>query len=131
MAKRPTSKSIFWLQTAIEHLPADQEVPLKTLGYNVYQTQKAHWLGWLDLSKGTGAYSRSASDERDARDVYNRIVEPKMLIWLADTAGVDREKLRLALIEAGGISGLASKSAAVRRHIPWPEIEQALGKMSA
>jgi hypothetical protein len=51
--------SIASFTRAIVALPSDQPVPLGTPGYNRYTTQKAHWLGWLSPSAGTGTYPRS------------------------------------------------------------------------
>lgn len=126
MSHREPSESVKWLLSAIERLPSDEPVPLGTQGYNKYDTQKAHWLGWLDPNAGTGTYPRSERGARDARDVYNRIVEPKMLIWLATAAGLPREKVDAAIADAAAVTPLASKAAAVRRHLPWAMVESAL-----
>ena len=83
--------SIEWLIEAIRALPFDAPVPHGTPGYNQYTTQKAHWLGWLDLAAGTGSYPRSAGAGRDAKYVYNHIIEPKLLLWLVTSAGVNAE----------------------------------------
>jgi hypothetical protein len=85
------TESIEWLARAIEQLPSDQPVPAGTRGYNRYTTQKAHWLGWLRPESGTGSYPRSTSKHRDAHDVYNRIVEPKLLMWLISAAGIPND----------------------------------------
>jgi hypothetical protein len=53
-------------------------------------------VGWLDPAAGTGSYPRKTDPNRDARDVYNRIVEPKLLQWLISAAGVDEERVRQA-----------------------------------
>ena len=126
MTKRTAFKSIAWLIEAINDLPADASVPKGTPGYNVYQTQKEHWLGWLDPSAGTGTYPRKNNDERDSRDVYNRIVEPKMLVWLATAAQVERTLLHAATTAANAAEKMPSKSAAIRKFIPWAVVEAAL-----
>ncbi len=126
MTKRTASKSIAWLIEAINDLPADALVPKGTQGYNAYRTQKEHWLGWLDPSAGTGTYPRENNDQRDARDVYNRIVEPKMLVWLATAAQVERTLLHAATTAANAAEKMPSKSAAIRNYIPWAVVEAAL-----
>jgi hypothetical protein len=126
MTIRTASKSIAWLTEAIKSLPADESVPKGTQGFNVYQTQKEHWLGWLDPSAGTGTYPRQNNDERDARDVYNRIVEPKMLVWLATAAKVELTLLHTAIAAANASEKMPSKSAAIRKYIPWAVVEAAL-----
>lgn len=128
MKNKPPSENIEWLTKAIRRLPSDDPVPSRTPGYNIYNTQKDHWLGWLDPTAGTGTYPRQPGKNRDARDIYNRIVEPKLLIWLISAAGVKSELVQLALHDAGLASKLASKSAAIRRHVPWHTLAEALRK---
>ena len=131
MTKRTPSKSIAWLIESIRNLPADDEVAKGTQGYNVHRTQKEHWLGWLDPSARTGSYPRQDDGKRDARDVYNRIVEPKMLIWIATAARVDPTLLHAATCAADIAEKMPSKAAAVRKHISWAVLEMALGSQQA
>lgn len=128
MKSRSDSRSVDWLIQAIRRLPPDKRVPDRTPGYNNYNTQKEHWLGWLDPTAGTGSYPRRARSDRDARYVYNHIVEPKMLLWLVSAAGVSPELLDSAERAAKTASTLAGKSAAIRRHVPWSEVAAALSK---
>ena len=129
MKRRPPSESIAWLATAIRRLPSDDPVALGTPGYNRYVTQRDHWLGWLDPRSGTGTYPRADRPERDARDVYNRIVEPRMLLWLADAAGVPQTRLDAAKEAAREKTKLASQSAAIRSHIPWEIMAEQLSRL--
>lgn len=69
----------------IERLSSDEPVHDPRVWY---MTQKEHWLGWLREYDGPGAYGRIAGKQRDARFAYNHIVEPKMLLWLIEAAGV-------------------------------------------
>ena len=126
--QRSDSESIAWFIGAIRRLSSDERVPDRTPGYNKYNTQRDHWLGWLDPTAGTGTYPRKTSKDRDARDVYNRIVEPRMLLWLISAAGVRPELLQAARQAAEGAPSLAGKSAAIRRHVPWPVVADALLK---
>ena len=64
---QPDTLTVEWLVEAIQRLPADEPVPGRTPGYNVYRTQKDHWLGWLQPSNGTGTYPRRSGNERGAR----------------------------------------------------------------
>lgn len=120
--------SIEWFIKVIEALPSDPPVPLGTPGYNQYTTQKSHWLGWLDPTAGTGSYPRSTGAGRDAKYVYNHIVEPKLLLWLVSAAGVQAELVALARASAEAAKSMAGKSAAVRRQIPWATVCDALLK---
>lgn len=124
MTNRPVAESIEWFTQAIKGLPGDDPVPRGTPGYNKYPTQKDHWLGWLDPTAGTGTYPRQAGASRDARDVYNRIVEPKLLIWLISAAAVDPERVRLAVREAETRPSPASRRqlGGMFRGTLWPRL---------
>lgn len=128
MNQSPEQGSVEWLIKAIDALPSDDPVPVGTPGYNEYATQKAHWLGWLNPGAGTGSYPRASGNEGGARNVYNRIVEPKMLLWLVSAAGVRRELVDSAHAVAESQKPMATRAAEIRRHVPWTEIEAALSK---
>jgi hypothetical protein len=92
-----------------------------------YSSQRQHWLGWLDEYDGPGAYGRKAPGGRDAEFVYNHVVNPKMLIWLAEAAGAPRSRLlraKKAAISAG--ARMPAMSAAIRREFPYAYIETLL-----
>ncbi len=118
--------SIEWFIQAIRDLPSDNPIANRMPGYNNYSTQKDHWLGWLDPNSGTGTYPRASRQDRDARYVYNHIMEPKMLLWLVLAARVSPDLIQEAVLATEGASSLASKSAAVRKSIPWPVVSAAL-----
>jgi len=127
MAKGSTSgggRTIAQLLTAIRKLPSDP--PMERPGI-WYTTQKQHWLGWLREDNGPGAYGRT-NCRRDAKFVYNHIVNPYMLLWLMDAAGLSRTLVRKAsrAAAAASRSSLQTQARAVRRHVPWPVVEQAL-----
>src|SRR5690606_31435310 len=111
------------LLRAIKRLPTDPPVhdPRKW-----YRTQKEHWIGWLDEYAGPGAYGRKTPSPTDARHVYNRIVEPKMLLWLAEAAGVSAEKVGEAKRQAATATSLQQAAGRVRRLIPWEDVEHAI-----
>lgn len=128
MTSQPDSQSVSWFVEAIRRLPSDDPVPPRTLGYNVYRTQKDHWLGWLQPNNGTGTYTRRSGDERGARHVYGQIGEPLMLLWLASAAGVRKEVIDHAKAAASTTDNLRSKCGKIRTHIPWGEIAAALSR---
>lgn len=123
---RLDSLSPQWLAQVIERLPQDQAVPDNTPGYNVYNTQRAHWLGWLDPAAGTGTYALTTRGSVSARTVYQRIGEPRMLLWLAEAAGVDPELLLQARESTAQVQPLASQCAAIRKLIPWRLLAEVL-----
>jgi hypothetical protein len=95
-----------------------------------YRSQKEHWLGWLSEYNGPGYYGRKDS-RRTAEFVYNHINCAPMLLWLAEVSGVSSALLKLAAHEAlQARSPNAGASAAVRRVIPWAEIERRLTPIS-
>ena len=128
MHQTPDQASVEWLIRAIEAIPSDSPVPIKTAGYNKYTTQKDHWLGWLNPAAGTGSYPRASGNERGARNVYNRIVEPKMLLWLIAAAGVRKELVDAARVAAANDAPLPTRAAAIRKYVPWVEVAAALSK---
>lgn len=90
-----------------------------------YDHQKDHWLGWLAGYSGPGAYGR-ATWRRSAEFVFNHVVNPQMLIWLAEALGVEQRSIRRAVRDALTKRSMAAMSAAVRRVIPWSTIEPLL-----
>src|SRR5215218_7151335 len=113
---------------AIQVLPSDKPriYPKKS-----YSTQKEHWLGWLRGYHGPGAYGRHPETRRDAEYVYNHIVEVEMLLWLIEAAGVEPGLVSAARRSAIKAKALASKSAAIRKHVPWAEVKNVLWKRDA
>ena len=115
-----TTFSVPMLRRAVRRLPPD--VPRVHPG-KWYATQHEHWLGWLGEYEGPGAYGRQVDENRDARYVYNHIVEWRMLIWLAEAAGIDARVVRSAKRAAGGAGSMQSGAAEVRRTVPWEMLE--------
>jgi hypothetical protein len=115
-----------WLSDAIGRLPSDLPVPKGTSGYNRYTTQKDHWIGWLNPAAGTGTYSRRTGHGATARLIYNRIVEPQMLLWLAEASGVEDDLVSAACYAAARTARFGSKAAAVRKILPWSVVADAL-----
>ena len=112
------------LECAIRGLPPDAEVPKGTQGYNRYTTQHAHWIGWLSVTPGAGSYARSP--EVRARVVYNRLVEPQMLLWLIEASKVDPGLVSKAKRAVSALTTLAGKSKAIREVVPYSVVADAL-----
>ena len=119
--------SVLQLANFIESLPADKEAPEGTQGFNNYNTQKAHWLGWLDSKSTTGSYQRQEKSGRGAKYVYNHIMEPKMLLWLIAASGLQVEIAKDASLNTFPAHKyfklLASSCAAIRKVLPWQALE--------
>jgi hypothetical protein len=119
------------LNAKIRNLTSDHPVEGRRPGYNNYKTQKDHWLGWLGATPGTGTYERKTPPHRGARYVYNHIVEPKMLLWLIEAAGVEPalvEAAQQASLEARTLPG---KSKAIRQLVPWSVVARMLWPRNA
>ena len=115
--------SIRRFRDAIKKLPSDRR---RDTPGNLYKTQKEHWLGWLREYHGPGYYGRQDSTPRNAKLAYNRIVEVKMLLYLAKASGVSSRRLAKVCAAERAAPSLQAKSGAVRKVIPWEVIEEAL-----
>jgi hypothetical protein len=92
-----------------------------------YTSQKEHWIGWLLQYDGPGAYNRKRWKGRSAEFAYNHVRCPPMLLWLAEAAGVPKKKVLAAKRSAlKAPQNLSGQSAALRKAIPWPIIEQCI-----
>ena len=118
-----SSYSVEKLIDVIQKLPSDKEVSIGTQGYNLYRTQKSHWLGWLDTKSNTGTYHRKEAPNRGAKFVYNHIMEPKMLLWLISASGVDMKLVTQAEENAANAKTMASSCAAIRKVVSWEALE--------
>jgi len=88
-----------------------------------YRSQKEHWLGWLSEYDGAGYYGRK-SRGLSAQFAYNHIMCPPMLLWIAEASGISKKKVLTAKQSAlSARPTLASQCAAIRKSIPWSEID--------
>jgi hypothetical protein len=88
--------------------------------------QKEHWLGWLRVYEGPGAYDRKGF-HHDAAFAYNHCGCPPMVLWLGEAVGIELQivkRAKTAALQAGGT--YSSRCAAIRRHIAWADVEQRL-----
>ncbi|BFU89264.1 MAG: hypothetical protein NTAFB01_04510 [Nitrospira sp.] len=110
------------LLIAISRLPEDR----RKRGGAWYESQKEHWVGWLFHYNSPGAYGRKATAGRDAKFVYNHIVCPDLLTYLADASGVSRGLVRQAkrIASSGGTE--MARAGAIRRIVPWDMVQTAL-----
>lgn len=91
-----------------------------------WESQKEHWIGWLFHYNSAGAYGRKVVDGRDAKFVYNHIVCPGLLLFLAKGSGVDRRLISTATKAAKAEATEMAKSGAIRRYVTWPIVLAAL-----
>jgi type I restriction enzyme R subunit len=118
-----TAVSIRQFIAAIERLPETKIRPGRSKVW--YTSQKEHWLGWLQQYDGPGAYGRTQTGH-DAKFAYNHIVNPYMLLWLIEAAGVSDDKVKAAASAAEAGTTLMQKAGSVRKQAPWNEVAKAL-----
>ena len=91
-----------------------------------YLSQREHWMRWLGAYDGAGYYGRQ-NWNRTAEFVYNHINCPPMVLWLGEASGIEMQTLVKAKNAALRASpSFPSQSAAIRRVIPWTDIEAKL-----
>jgi hypothetical protein len=84
--------------------------------------QKEHVLTWFasQVTRGGGAYSRQTPNT-SARTTYNRLMNPAMILWIAEALGEDTE-----VVQEAGEKALAvpsrSRAGAARKVLPWSRI---------
>jgi hypothetical protein len=110
------------LLIAISRLPVDRRRRTKVW----YESQKEHWIGWLFNYNSPGAYGRKVTSGRDAEFVYNHIVCPGLLTYLADASGVSRSLVRQAKRMMLSKGTEMARAGAIRRIIPWGTVQTAL-----
>ena len=97
------------------------------LGKALYLSQKQHWLEWLDDYARRDAEGGPDHKPRSAEFIYNRIMCPPMLYWLAEGTGVPDVYLDRAFDAVVDVAPRpASRCAALRWVIPWGTVEFAL-----
>jgi hypothetical protein len=107
---------------AIESLPGDGRFNARS---GTTATTKEQWLGWLSEYHVPGYYDRKGVGY-DARFAYNHLSNPRMLLWLAEAAGIEGETVTVAAAAAEEGKTVMQKAAAVRKCIPWTRIANAL-----
>lgn len=91
-----------------------------------YNNHKEHWLNWLKEYDGPGYYGRQTWNV-SAENVYNRVVNPSMVLWLGEAAGVPKKQVREACNAAlTADATMAAQSAAIRKVISWSKIREQL-----
>lgn len=117
------SLEIAELLIAISRMPEDRRVRSSKTWY---ESQKEHWVGWLFHYNSPGAYGRKVTKGRDAKYVYNHIVCPGLLLYLVKGSGVDERAIKAAKKAAALEKTDMAKAGAIRRHIPWIAVLEAL-----
>lgn len=134
--KTPAPMTHRTLRTKIAALPATSSATAKFTAAVVkanpkqkeraatwYTSQQQHWLGWLAEMDGAGFYGRQVGAPPTAAQVYGRIVNPAMLVWLGEASGLDVAAAVAAALKKNTMAGMAG---AIRKALPWSVVEAAL-----
>jgi len=116
------------LQRAVRRLPATAPQSDK-LSKGGYETHQDHWIRWLKEYDGPGFYGRSDWSV-DARSVYQRLANGRMIVWLSEAAGEDPERIRAAItaMKLHGSGRKQTEAKIVRFHLPWERLAELLFK---
>ena len=89
---------------------------------------KQGMIDWLKEYDSPGYYKREAYGGKSAKFMYNHLQSPAALIFLAEAAGVEMEKVRVAFEKAidPGCKTKASQCGVIRKIIPWALVERAI-----
>ncbi len=95
-----------------------------------YNHEQLHMCCWFagQITNGAGHYTRSEANY-SARTTYNRLLEPRSLLWIATVMGVDKNELRAAAAEMKDKKANAAKCGIVRKHAPFDTILALYRKM--
>ena len=89
---------------------------------NQHEIQKKHMITWFH-----------AKGHASAQTTYNRLLDPAMRVWLAESVGVGRDTLEKALRNAGGKRNnrkAGTQAAVIRKAIPWAAVFSAMKPIS-
>lgn len=111
--------SIIDLLTAVRRLPAHMPQSDR-LPFGDYQSHKDHWIGWLSEYNTEGAYGRTDTAVSDARTVYQRLNNDRIIIWLNEAAGEAPPIIATAIAMTSRCLGnKQAKAKIARQHLPW------------
>lgn len=114
--------SIKELLQAVGRLPATAPQSDK-LSKGGYETHRDHWIRWLKEYDGPGYYGRCDWNV-DARAVYQRLANGRMIVWLSEAAGEDPKLIRraIAAMKRHGNGRKQTEAKIVRSHLPWEQV---------
>lgn len=93
-----------------------------------HHNQKEHVLSWFasQVTRGAGAYSRKTSNT-SARTTYNRLLNPAMILWIAEALGEDPDAVQEAGEQVLTVPS-RSRAGAARKAFPWARIIELANK---
>ncbi len=120
--------SIKELLRAVRRLPSTA-LQSDNLSKGGYETHQDHWIGWLKEYDGPGYYGRSNWNV-DARAVYQRLANGRMIVWLSEAAGEDPKRITAAIaaMKRHGKGRKQAEAKIARSHLPWEQVATLLFK---
>jgi len=107
-----------------------QQLPEETaLSAQFHSSQKQAWIHWLSNYVRSGDIGR-ADRRRDARFIFNKLNLAPMIIWLAESSGVDAHRVRKANDAVVKSDSAQTQTAKVRQILPWELIASHLERFS-
>lgn len=95
-----------------------------------YNHEQLHMCCWFaaQITNGAGHYSRSEVNY-SARTTYNRLLEPRSLLWIGVALGADKAALKAAAEEMKTAKSNQTKCGIVRKHVPFETIRALYQKL--
>ena len=114
------------LGSAAAHFPISDQYELDYLpGEHWWNSQHEHVIAWFNEIDGPGAYKRR-SRGLGAHHAYTHFQCASGLLWIAEAVHADPVVVQRAAEAAAGVGRPATQCAAIRRILPWQQIEALL-----
>ena len=94
-----------------------------------YRSFKEQWIDWLKDCEAPGYYGRIPG-KRTPRDVYQRLNNAGMIVWLNEAAGQNQSTIEAAinamLRPSYQLGWKQTKAKVARKHLPWEPLAELL-----
>jgi len=112
------------LLNALKQLPDHAPIAEALLGSGV--PLKETWIDWVsDYNRGRLKKNPSA------RTIYNRVQQPRWIIWLAEASGINARLIRKATNSVARHISRQSQAKETRRILPWTLVARHLEQMTS
>ena len=115
------AKSVHWTRSvflrALTNLP-DRSSPMAASLPGGAAFLKTRWCEWVENYRFNSRLDKNAF----ARTIYNRVEQPRWLVWLAEASGVDQRRIKEAInsLDPNDVSQTQAKE--LRSFLPWTMI---------
>ena len=84
------------------------------------------WIRWLSDYDKAGPFKRQTGEKHSAKFVYNNLAFPEMLLWLIQSVGIEQGLIDMAESDSKQFENVRRKAAAIRKRVPWKDLERLL-----